>query len=124
MKKLLLLCAFVMGISAVSFAQGRGGFGGTPDQQVDRLKTQLTGITDDQTAKLKVIYAGQAKVMDSLRTAMQNGGDMAAMRPAFTKMNDATNAKIMAVLTPDQATAYKKIVDERAAAMKARMNGN
>ncbi len=120
MKKLLLVCAFLIGISAVSFAQGRQRQ--TPDEMVASLKTSLS-LNDDQAAKVKVIYAGQAKVMDSLRTVMQNGGDMAAMRPAFTKMNDATNAKIMAVLTPDQATAYKKILDDRAAAMKARMNG-
>jgi protein CpxP len=112
MKKLLLVCAFVMGICAVSFAQGRQQQ--TPAQQVDRLKTQITGLTDDQAVKATVIFTAAAKSQDSLRTA-NAGGDRAAMRPARTALMAATTAKIMAILTPDQAAAYKKIQDERAA---------
>jgi len=119
MKKLLLVCAFVIGVSAVSFAQGGGRR--TPKEQVDRLKTQITGITDDQAAKLTVIYTESAKKRDSLMTAAN--GDRAAMMAGFMKMTPATDAKIKAVLTADQAKAYQKIADERAAAMKARMAG-
>ncbi|MDB5118472.1 MAG: hypothetical protein JWQ79_3964 [Mucilaginibacter sp.] len=120
MKKLLLVCAFVIGVSAVSFAQGRGPQ--TPAQQIDRLKTQITGLSDDQVAKLTVIYTAQGKTMDSLRTAAN--GDFAAMRPAFTKMNDATTVKIKAILTPDQATEYQKVLDARAERMKQQQSGN
>jgi periplasmic protein CpxP/Spy len=76
MKKLMLVCAFVLGVSAVSFAQG-GRPQRTPDEQVTQLKTQITGITDAQSAKLLVIYQAQTKSMDSLRTAAN--GDRAAM---------------------------------------------
>jgi protein CpxP len=37
MKKLVLVCAFVIGVSAVSFAQG-GGHRRTPKEQVEQLK--------------------------------------------------------------------------------------
>ncbi|MDB4927279.1 hypothetical protein [Mucilaginibacter sp.] len=114
MKKLLLVCAFVIGVSAVSFAQGRQQQ--TPAQQVERLKTQITGLTDDQVAKATTIFTASAKSQDSLRAAATAAGtDRAAMRPAQTALRTAQTAKIMAILTPDQAAAYKKIQDEAAA---------
>ncbi len=123
MKKLLLVCAFVIGVSAVSFAQG--GQRRTPKEQVEQLKEKIAGITDDQTAKLTVIYTEAAKKRDSLMTAARDaGGDRASMMATFMKLSAANDAKIKAVLTADQATAYQKIADERAAAMKARMAGN
>jgi protein CpxP len=120
MKKLLLVCAFVIGVSAVSFAQGGGRR--TPKEQTDRLKEQITGITDDQATKITAIYTEASKKRDSLMTAAN--GDRSAMMGAFMKMMPATDAKIKAVLTADQAKAYQKIADERAAQMKARMQGN
>lgn len=115
MKKIMLVCAFILGVSAVSFAQGGGGGRPqrTPAEQVEQLKTQITGISDDQTKKLLVIYEAQTKSMDSLRTAAN--GDMAAMREKRAPLTAAYNAKIKAVLTPEQATAFQKMADERAA---------
>jgi protein CpxP len=114
MKKLLLVCCFIVGISAVSRAQGRQRM--TPDQQVAQLKTQLTGLTDDQATKLTAIFTTQSKSMDSLRTAAN--GDFSSMREKMQPMQAATAAKVKAVLTPEQATAYQKIQDERRARMQ------
>jgi hypothetical protein len=123
MKKLLLVCVLVAGISAMSYAQG--GNRRTPQERTDQLKTQITGITDDQATKITVIYTSAAKTQDSLRNASQGGGgDRSAMMQTYMKMSAITDAKIKAVLTADQATAYQKIADERAAQMKARMQGN
>src|SRR4051812_11253367 len=108
MKKLLLMCCFLVGITAVSRAQG--GQRMAPEERAKALQTQLK-LTDDQTAKITAIYTGSAKSMDSLRTA---GGDFSAMRPIMQAAND----KIKAILTPEQATAYQKIVDERRARMQ------
>lgn len=104
MKKLLLVCAIVVGVSAMSHAQGRQRR--TPEEQAAALKTQLS-LNDDQTAKITAIYAAQAKSMDSLRNA---GGDF---RSAMMPMMQATNAKIKKVLTADQAAAYDKAQAER-----------
>ena len=124
MKKLVLVCAFVIGVSAVSLAQG-GGNRRTPKEQVEQLKEKIAGITDDQTAKLTVIYTDASKKRDSLMTAARDGGgDRAAMMATFMKVSAANDVKIKAVLTADQAKEYQKIADERAAAMKARMQGN
>ncbi len=118
MKKLLLVGAFVLAMSAVSFGQGR--MQRTPDQQVEQLKTQVTGITDDQATKIKAIYTVSAKSMDSLRTA-NAGGDMRAMFTKMQPINDAANAKIKTVLTASQVAEFQKAIDARAERMKQMM---
>jgi protein CpxP len=109
MKKIMMICLFVLGISAVSHAQGR-----TRMTTADRVKAmkETYKLTDDQVTKITAIYDAQTKSMDSLRNA---GGDMRTqMRP----MMQATNDKVKAVLTPEQAAAYQKEMDERRARMQ------
>jgi protein CpxP len=122
MKKVLLVCAFIVSVSTLSFAQGGGGrMRMKPEEQVAALKTSLT-LTDDQSAKVLSILTASAKVTDSIRTAAN--GDFQAARPAMTKARAAADAKILTVLTADQATAYKKQLEERAKAQAARQAGN
>ena len=109
MKKLLLMCCLLLGITAVSRAQG-GGMRRSPEDRAKNLQTQLK-LTDDQTAKITAIYKGQATKMDSIRTAAN--GDRDAMRQAMMPLMKDTNDKIKAVLTADQATAYDKMMQER-----------
>lgn len=123
MKKVLLVCALVLGISAVSFAQGGGRMRMTPQAQTDTLKAHVSGVTADQSTKLLAVYTGVAKTRDSLRQA-GGGGDRDAMRAMYTKMQASTDAKVKAVLTADQAKEYQAWAEKRAAAMRARMNGN
>jgi protein CpxP len=108
MKKIMMICLFLLGISAVSFAQGRQRMS-TADR-VKAMKESLK-LSDDQVTKITAIYDAQTKSMDSLRNA---GGDRAAMRP----MMQATNDKVKAVLTPEQAAAFQKEMDERRARMQ------
>lgn len=109
MKKLLLMCCLLLGITAVSRAQG-GGMRRSPEDRAKNLQTQLK-LTDDQTAKITTIYKGQTTKMDSIRTAAN--GDRDAMRQAMMPLMKDTNDKIKAVLTADQATAYDKMMQER-----------
>lgn len=110
MKKLLLVCAVVLGVSAASHAQGR--MQRSPEEQAAQLKTNLA-LNDDQTTKITAIYKAQAASRDSL---MKAGGDM---RSAMMPMMQATNAKIKAVLTADQAKKF----DEMQAARMNRGGG-
>ncbi len=126
MKKVLLVALLAIGVSAASYAQGGPGGGGrmgggTPEQQLERFKTQITGITADQEAKLKVIYAAQGKSMDSLRTALGDDRQsyFAKMQPIQTKYS----AQIKAVLNAEQAKVYQKQLDERAEMMKQFQQG-
>ena len=109
MKKLLLMCCFLIGITAVSRAQG-GGQRRSPEDQAKQLQTQLS-LNDDQTAKITAIYKDQATKRDSIRTAAN--GDRDAMMKAMMPLMQSTSTKIKAILTPDQATAYDKLMKDR-----------
>jgi len=106
MRKFLLMCCFLVGITAMAHAQG-GGQRRTPEERAKMMQTQLK-LTDDQTAKVTAIYQAQAKQIDSLRNA---GGDRSAFRPIMQAATD----KIKAILTPEQATAWQKMMDEQRA---------
>jgi protein CpxP len=114
MKKFLLMCCFLMGIAAVSHAQG-GGMRKSPEDRAKDLQTQLK-LTDDQTAKVTAIYKEQATKMDSVRTAAN--GDRDAMRSAMMPMRKATNDKVKALLTPEQVTAFDKMQKDMMDRMK------
>lgn len=116
MKKLLLIGAFILGVSAVSFAQGPP----SPEERVAALKTSLA-LNDAQVAKAKVIYDAQGKTMDSLMSGAN--GDFQSAMPKFVKMMEATNAKIKAILTPEQQPAFQKQVDAMNERFK-QMGGN
>lgn len=113
MKKILLMCCFLIGISAVSRAQG-GGQRRSPEEMAKGLQTQLK-LTDDQTVKITTIYKDQATKMDSVRTAAN--GDRDAMRQARMPIMKATNDKVKAILTPEQSTAYDALLKERMSRM-------
>ncbi|MBS1528431.1 MAG: Spy/CpxP family protein refolding chaperone [Bacteroidetes bacterium] len=115
MKKFLLVCCVLLGLTAVSRAQG-GGMRRSPEERAKQLQTQLK-LTDDQTAKITAIYQAQSVKVDSIRNA---GGDFSAMRPLM----QATNEKIKAVLTADQAAEYDKMVQERMNRMRQGGGGN
>ena len=114
MKKLLIsMIALLLLIGGTVCAQNQGGQRRTPEErlkmQVDAVKAALT-LTDDQTTKVTAILAATAKRTDSLRQANQ-GGDRTAMMGLMKPISDARDAKIKAVLTPDQA----KIFDDKKA---------
>ncbi len=115
MKKLLMVCCFVVSIVSLSKAQGRQRM--TPAEQAKNLQTQLT-LNDDQTAKVTAIFTAQAAKMDSIRTAAN--GDRQAMMSAMMPMRKATTDKIKALLTADQKTAYDKILADQASRMQNR----
>jgi len=116
MRKILLTCCLLLGIATLSRAQGGGGgMRMSPEDRAKTLQTQLK-LTDDQTAKIVVIYKAQAVKRDSIRTAAN--GDRDAMRAAMMPLMQSTNAQIKALLTPDQATAYDKYLADQHARMQ------
>lgn len=108
------MCTFVLGISAVSFAQGR--MQRSPEEQVKQLKEELK-LSDEQATKVTAVFTAQAKTRDSIRTA--SNGDRQAMMQAMRPLMESTTAKLKAILTPEQYTTYEKAMAER----RQRMGG-
>lgn len=107
----------------------------SPEQRnkamLDRMTTQLS-LTPQQQEQIKPIIAEQSAKMDALRAerANSNGQKMTAEeREAFQAKRQedkkATDAKLKAILTPEQ---FKKMKDNEAAAREKmrenRGNGN
>jgi protein CpxP len=113
MRKILLTCCLLLGLATVSFAQGPGRM--SPEDRAKQMQTQLA-LNDDQTAKITVILKVQATKMDSIRTAAN--GDRDAMRAGMGPIRTSTSTQIKAILTPDQATAYQKMLDDQRARMQ------
>ena len=111
MKKVFLVCGLLIGISAASFAQGGGGMK-PPAEQAKSMQTALK-LTDDQTSKITTILTTQAASRDSAVKA--NNGDRKEAMKAFRPMMKANNERIMAILTPEQKTAWEKIMADRRA---------
>src|SRR5476649_1615100 len=109
MKKLLLVCCIVLGISTLSKAQGGGGRPPqkTPEETLAGWKAPLS-LTDAQSAKILPILVAQKKSQDSLFSAAQGGGDFQAIMPVMTAMRAKYTTQIKAVLTADQQAAYDK----------------
>lgn len=120
MRKILLMCCFLIGITAVCRAQGGGRPQMSPADRAARMKTSLA-LNDDQTAKITAIYTAQAKSRDSVMTAAN--GDRDAMRAAMGPLQTKYNAQINAILTADQQTAWKKQMDEARAQQQQRGGG-
>jgi periplasmic protein CpxP/Spy len=111
MKKLLIaMIALLLLIGGTVCAQNAGGQRRTPEErlkmQVDQVKTALT-LTDEQVTKVTAILAATTKQTDSVRAANQ-GGDRTAMMGMMKPFSDARDAKIKAILTPDQAKIFEE----------------
>lgn len=120
MRKFLLICCLFLGTAVASHAQGRQMR--SPEDRAKELQTQLK-LSDDQTTKITAIYKAQAAKMDSVRTAAN--GDRDAMRSAMGPIRTATTAQVKAILTPDQATAWEKMMaDQRARMQQGGGGGN
>jgi protein CpxP len=130
MKKVLMICGLLF--SVVTFAnaqegqgQRQGGRGmGTPEERAKRQTEQLAEklkLTDDQKAKVSVIYTEQAASMSKVREEAK--GDRAVMMAAMAKANEATDAKVTALLNEDQKKAFATWQEERKEMMKKRMEG-
>ncbi|QQL50404.1 hypothetical protein [Mucilaginibacter ginkgonis] len=114
MKKILLMCCMLVGFAAATHAQG-GRQRMSPADQAKMMQTNLK-LTDDQTAKITAILTMQSTKMDSVRTAAN--GDRQAMMQAMGPVRQDAQTKIAAVLTADQAAAYKKMMDDQRARMQ------
>ena len=107
MKKALLVCCFLVGITKMSHAQTQifspeGKF--VPEGRAKHLQTLLK-LSDAQTGKITGYYKVLLTQMDSVVHA--GGGE-----EDFQPLMAATKVKIKSVLTPEQNVGYEKMLRE------------
>ena len=118
MKKIVLVLFVALMGTIVTNAQPpkRQGAhrGHSVEQRVDRLEKALS-LTAEQKAEITKIYSQEMEAMSKDRPANVEPGkepDQAAMKAHHEKMQaqrEATDAKIAALLTPEQATKFAEL---------------
>ncbi len=112
----LSLAALLIFSASALFAQQGGGMGGnaTPEQraarQTERMKDQLK-LTPAQEPKVLAVNLKYAKKTEDLKKI----SDTAAQRKSFISLVSQQEAEMKPILTADQLTSYKKMVQERLA---------
>jgi protein CpxP len=107
MKKIILVCCFVIAATTMSFAQNSTGQRMTAEEQAKMMQTPLK-LSDDQTTKLTAIFQRFSDQRDSLTKA--NNGDVAAVRAALAPIHEATEKQIKAFLTEEQKVEFDKFM--------------
>jgi len=79
---------------------------------LQRLDKALT-LTDEQKAKLKPILDEQTKQLKALRE--NAGDDRKGAAAQARKLTEETNAKIKALLTPEQQTKFAQMLEKQRA---------
>ncbi len=137
MKKLFFaLVALFVTMTASAQFQGGGMRQMNPEdmakRQADQIK-ETCKVNDDQYKKLYDYFLGESKIqvarMDSIRKAMQEGGQQAqGQRQGFNredtqKRQEAQLKVLKGILTEEQMAAYTKAQEERRARMGQRQGG-
>lgn len=106
MKKLLLVCCMLIGLTAASNAQNNVA-AAKPEEKAKELQKQLK-LTDVQTTKIAAIYKESSEKFEKIKA--DTHGDNAKMVVAIEPLRTATIKKIKTVLTPKQRVKYDALV--------------
>ena len=105
-----------------SNAQGFGGQMPSADEiakmRADQMK-ETVNLTDDQYAKVTVIFKEEMEAMQKMFEGGGMGGDFDQMRKDMEKRQEEQNKKLKEILTEDQFTKWQKQQEE----MRAQFGG-
>ena len=105
MKKLIFMCAVLVGLTTASFAQSHK----SADEKAKGLQKEL-GLSKTQCEKVSAIYSESSNKFDKLK--MKEHGDNAKLSKSIAPLRAETVGKIKAVLTPAQKVKYDKLLKE------------
>lgn len=115
MKKLMLLLAVIFAGLSISFAQQRGGGrdNSTPEQraqkEVDKLNEKLTLNQAQKDSIYKYALESAQAQSELFKNA---GSDREAAMASMKELNSKKEAKIKAVLTPEQLPKFEEFQKE------------
>lgn len=105
---LFCILSVIAAYPLAAHAAGKPGMVRSSKQIVSHLKDRLN-LTDDQANKIQPI----------IEESMQK---QAALRDQMLQLRQSTDAKISAVLTPEQSKKFRQLKDERRERMRSRMH--
>ncbi len=108
MKKILLICCLLVGITSAGFAQKSTGIT-DPVEKAKGLQKELK-LTDIQTTKIAAIYKESSQKFEKIKASEH--GNTNKMLVAVRPLRAATIKKIKDVLTPAQAVKYDKLIKD------------
>jgi protein CpxP len=109
MKRLLLLCCLLVGLTSAGYSQTVKKAITNPEEKAKSLQKELK-LTDSQTSKIAVVYKESSEKFDKIKVADKGNTDK--MMKDIGPLRTATIKKIKAILTPAQAAAYDKLIKE------------
>ncbi|MDN3582646.1 hypothetical protein [Mucilaginibacter flavus] len=113
MKKLMLMIALVAGLGLYAKAQDKAPK--TPElkaaKQTKVLAKQL-GLTNSQIPQVNAVLLAQVNSQDSLK-ALKGTNDKKEQRYSHKLIHDQTQAKLNAILTPEQQTKFAALVQAK-----------
>jgi Spy/CpxP family protein refolding chaperone len=105
--------------------RGQGRMNMTPEQHADMQAQRLTkqlGLSADQTTQVRAIALAEAQEMKTTRDQAMASTDRKAGMEQMKATRDKYDTQLKAVLTPEQATKYAALrdqkMDKREGAMK------
>ncbi len=106
------LLALATAVAGMAAAQGRGLRGAPPDpaEQVERLAEHL-GLSDEQQQEVQAILEEQSVEQEQVRE--QYGEDREAARSEMEALREETDARLLEVLTDEQAETFQETRDRR-----------
>lgn len=110
MKKLLLMLALIAGLGLFANAQDKAPV--TPALKAakqTKVLTQQLNLNNSQISKVNTVLLDQAKSLDSLK-ALKTTNDKKEQKYAHKLIRDQADAKLKAILTPEQKTKYVALV--------------
>ena len=108
MKKILLICCLLAGLTSAGLAQNHPGVT-DPAEKAKSLQKELK-LTDHQTSKITSIYVESSQKFDKIKA--EEHGNTDKMLVAIRPLRASTIKKIKNVLTPSQAVKYDRMVKD------------
>ena len=112
MKKVLLICCLLIGVTSANYAQANKPGTTDPAEKAKGLQRQLK-LTDAQTAKIATIYQESAQKFEKIKK--DEKGNTNKMTEDIKPLRAATIKKIKAILTPTQKVKYDKLIKDTSA---------
>jgi Spy/CpxP family protein refolding chaperone len=106
MKKLMLMIALVAGLGLFAKAQDKAPK--TPELKAAKQTKALTkqlGLTNGQIPQVNAVLLAQVNSQDSLK-ALKGTNDKKEQRYSHKLIHNQTQAKLNAILTPEQQTKF------------------